>query len=158
MSPTAVLSETEVLMNQKTILENQALILRNQEEIKKNQKTLDIIVKNQEEIKKNQKSLNVIVTNQEEPGKDSRRRSPLNCVQASPGPKWPRNPLVLLTGSAQIDIGSVNVGWYKGAIEQVFHLDLHRQNSRLDPHVADRLHLLVAGVQHPIADPVRRFG
>jgi hypothetical protein len=47
---TAVLSETEVLANQKTILQNQTLILKNQEEIKKNQATLDVIVKNQEKI------------------------------------------------------------------------------------------------------------
>jgi hypothetical protein len=46
----AVLSETEVLANQKTILHNQTLILKNQEEIKKNQATLDVIVKNQEKI------------------------------------------------------------------------------------------------------------
>ncbi len=47
---TAVLSETDVLANQKTILHNQVLILKNQEEIKKNQATLDVIVKNQEKI------------------------------------------------------------------------------------------------------------
>jgi hypothetical protein len=47
---TAVLTETEVLANQKTILHNQAFILKNQEEIKKNQETLNVIVKNQEKI------------------------------------------------------------------------------------------------------------
>ena len=43
----AVVTETEVLANQKTILQNQSFILKNQEEIKKNQ--LNLIVKNQEE-------------------------------------------------------------------------------------------------------------
>ncbi len=47
---TAVLSETDVLANQKNILHNQTLILKNQEEIRKNQATLDVIVKNQEKI------------------------------------------------------------------------------------------------------------
>jgi hypothetical protein len=65
MAPTAVLSETEVLANQKTILHNQTLILRNQEEIKKNQEALEVIVKNQEKIQKNQETLQVIVKNQE---------------------------------------------------------------------------------------------
>ena len=51
MSPTAVLSEAEVVLsNQMTILKNQALILKNQGEIKKNQETLNVIVKNQEKI------------------------------------------------------------------------------------------------------------
>ena len=51
MSPTAILSETEVILaNQKTILQNQALILKGQEEIKKNQELLQVIVNNQEQI------------------------------------------------------------------------------------------------------------
>jgi hypothetical protein len=50
MSQTGVLSETEILANQKLILQNQATILKNQEEIKKNQATLELIVKNQEKI------------------------------------------------------------------------------------------------------------
>ena len=51
MSPSELLSETEVLLtNQLTILRNQTLILKNQEEIKKNQEILNVIVKNQEKI------------------------------------------------------------------------------------------------------------
>jgi hypothetical protein len=51
MSPTATLSETEVILaNQKTILQNQVLILKGQEEIKKNQELLNTIVKNQDQI------------------------------------------------------------------------------------------------------------
>ena len=46
----ALMSDTDVIANQKVILENQAAILANQEIIKKNQATLETIVKNQERI------------------------------------------------------------------------------------------------------------
>jgi hypothetical protein len=56
-----IMSEANVVANQKKILSNQATIIANQKQIKANQET---IKKNQAAILKNQATLNTIVDNQ----------------------------------------------------------------------------------------------
>ena len=65
-----IMSESDVLANQKTILQNQKTVIANQGAIQANQKTIKgnqaNILRNQASILKNQRTLDTIVKNQKQ--------------------------------------------------------------------------------------------